>query len=316
MKYYLGIDLGGTNIAVGIVDETGKILYRHQAPTYSRLPFPKLVKRIADVATTCVENSPFSMNDLEWVGMGTPSCINPKTGLLVNANNLGWRNVPLEKELKKHISLPLFIGNDASCAALGEAVCGAAADYDNVVMATIGTGLGGGVILNKKLYSGADNMGVEIGHTKLVYDGLLCTCGKKGCLECYASATALKQQTRDAMAKHPGSMMWRLVDDVSRVTARTAFDAADEKDPAAMAVIDRFLSYLAAGLSSLVTIFRPDVILLGGGVSHQGKALFDPLQKKLRQETFAAEEIGVPPVLPAALGNDAGIIGAAFLGKQ
>ena len=316
MKYYLGIDLGGTNIAVGIVNEAGEILSRHRAPTMPHLSFPDLVERIADTARIAVEQSPFSENEIEYVGLGTPSCVNPKTGLLVNANNLGWRNVPLEAELRKHIKKPLFIGNDASCAALGEAICGAAAKYDNVLMATLGTGLGGGVILNKKLYSGADNMGVEIGHTKLVYDGLLCTCGKKGCLECYASATALKQQTREAMAKHPGSIMWQLAGDSSHVTARTAFDAADEKDPAAMAVIDRYLSYLAAGLSTLVTIFRPDVVLLGGGLSHQGDSLFEPLRKKLYECTFAAAEIGIPPVLPAALGNDAGIIGAAFLGKQ
>ena len=281
----------------------------------ARLPFPKLVKRIADIARITVEHSPVSIDEIEWIGLGTPSAINPKTGLLVNANNLGWRNVPLEEELKKHITKPLYIGNDAACATLGEASCGAAAKYDNVLMVTLGTGLGGGVILNKKLYNGCDNLGVEFGHTKLVYNGLLCTCGQKGCLECYASATALKRQTREAMAKHPQSLMWHFAEDIEHVNARTAF-AADEKDPAAMAVIDQYLSYLAAGLSSLVAIFRPDVVLVGGGLSHQGDTLFEPLKKKLYKCTFSAKEIGIPPVLPAALGNDAGIIGAALLGKQ
>ena len=317
MKYSIGIDLGGTKIAVGIVDETGKIVHKNSTPTYATLPFPQLVERIAQFAKDTVAESPFSMQDISWVGLGTPSCINPKTNLLVNANNLGWRNVPLYDELKQHFSLPVYIANDAACATLGESVCGAAAKYQNVLMATLGTGVGGGMILNGKLFNGCDGMGVEIGHTKLVYNGLTCTCGKKGCFECYASATALKQQTRDAMVENPNSLMWEKTGhDITRVSARTAFDAADEKDPAAMRVIDQYLSYLAAGLATLITIFRPDVILLGGGLSQQGDTLFEPLRKKLYEATFASEEIGVPPVLPAALGNDAGIIGAAFLGKQ
>lgn len=314
MRYYVGIDLGGTNIVAGVTDETGHILKKYSMKTNANQPFEALVADIAGTAHKVVELAGMTMQDISSVGLGTPSLINPHTNLLVNANNLGWRNVPLPAELGKHFDVPLFIRNDADCAALGEVMAGAARDYDNALMITLGTGLGGGVIINKKIFNGCDHMGAELGHTKLVFQGVQCTCGQYGCVESYASATALIRQTREAIAEHPESLMRELCGgDLSRVDARVPFTAARQGDPVGMAVVDRYISYLAAGLSTFIVIFRPEVIIIGGGISNEGDFLLKPLNEKMFQCTYAAEEIGIPPAIGAQLGNDAGIIGAAML---
>lgn len=317
MKYYLGIDLGGTNIAVGIVDETYRIVQKHNKKTKAEKGFEAVVKDIADTAFETLSLAGMTIDQMEAVGMGAPSCINPKTGLLVNANNLNWQNVPLFETLQKYFSVPLFIKNDADCAALGEALAGAANAYQDALMVTLGTGVGGGMIMQKKIFNGCDQMGMEIGHTKLVFDGELCTCGQKGCFEAYASATALIRQTKEAMEKHPESMLWQASEgDLANVSARTAFDCAKQGDAVGTMLVQKYIAYLAAGLSTLVAVFRPEVIIIGGGISNEGDYLLAPLQKKLMESTFAAAEIGVPPVIKATLGNDAGIIGAAMLGRE
>lgn len=314
MKVFLGIDLGGTNIAAGVVDEQGHILKKHSVKTNTDQPFADLVSDIARTAYQTVELAGLEMGEISSVGLGTPSLINPETNLLVNANNLGWRNVPLPQELGKHFPIPLYIRNDADCAALGEVLAGAAREYENALMITLGTGLGGGVILNRRIFNGCDHMGAELGHTKLVYGGVQCTCGQYGCVESYASATALIRQAKEAVLAHPESRMAALCSgDLSRMDARIPFAAAQEGDRTAGRVVDQYISYLAAGLSSFVVIFRPQVILIGGGISNEGERLLGPLNEKLFQCTYGAEEIGVPPVIRAQLGNDAGIIGAALL---
>lgn len=316
MKKYIGIDLGGTNIAVGIVDEECRILFKHSRRTQADLPFEAIVADIADTVRETLDLAGLTFAQMEAVGLGTPSCINPHTGLLVHANSLHWRNVPLREELEKHLPLPLFIRNDADCAALGEALAGAAKEYEHVLMVTLGTGVGGGMIMGKQIFNGCDHMGMEIGHTKLVFQGVQCMCGQYGCFESYASATALIRQTREAMEQHKDSLLWKLCGgDEAAVTARTAFDAARQGDPVGQALVDRYIAYLAAGLSTLIVLFRPQVILIGGGIGNEGEALLQPLRLQMAQSTYAAEEIGVPPVRSAALGNDAGIIGAAMLGR-
>ena len=184
-------------------------------------------------------------------------------------------------------------------------------------MITLGTGVGGGIIMGKEIFNGCDGMGAEIGHTKLVCNGIRCTCGQYGCFESYASATALIRQTKDAIRTHPDSLLIKECGgDLDKADARTAFDAMRKGDATAAQVVDQYISYLAAGLSTLITIFRPQVIIVGGGISNEGDTLLRPLNEKVFTSTFAAEEIGVPPVVAAKLGNDAGIIGAAMLGKQ
>ncbi len=317
MNYYLGIDLGGTNIVAGVVDEDYHILVKHREKTDAKKGFEEAVADIARVGKRAVELSGIPLADIKAVGLGTPSLINPNTQLLVNANNLGWRNVPLPAEMEKHFDIPIFIRNDADCAALGEALAGAAKEYDNVVMLTLGTGVGGGIIMNKQIFNGGDQMGAEIGHTKLVFGGVQCTCGQYGCLESYASATGLIRETKEAIAEHPESLLAKEYGErIDEIDARTAFDVARLGDKTAIEVVDGYISYLAAGISTLVCLFRPQVIIIGGGVSNEGETLLRPLNEKLLPSTYAGAEIGVPKAIKASLGNDAGIIGAAMLAKQ
>lgn len=316
MKYYLGIDLGGTNIAAGVVDENRRIIASHSRPTDAQRPFEAVVEDMAEAAMEAVRAAGLTLADFTSIGVGTPSYINPRTGLLVFANNLGWHNVPLAKQLNKHIALPVFIRNDADCAAYGELLAGAAAGATSALMITLGTGVGGGIILNGKIFSGADNMGAEFGHMLTVYGGEPCSCGQLGCFEAYASATALIRQTRAAMEAHPDSLMHELAAERGKVSGRTAFDAAKRGDVAGQAVVEQYIAYIASGLASLVNIFRPAVIIIGGGIAGEGAYLLKPLNAKLRALTLASDEIGTPPVVAARLGNDAGIIGAAMLELQ
>ena len=317
MNYYLGIDLGGTNIAAGVVDENYRLIEKVSIPTGGSRPFEEVVADMARAARMAAEKAGMREEEFSSLGVGTPSSENPKTGLVAHVNNMGWHNAPLRAELAKHTALPLYINNDADCAALGEVLGGAAREYENALMITLGTGVGGGVILNKRIFTGADKMGCEPGHTMLVMDGVRCTCGKKGCFESYGSATALIRQTKEAMAEHPESLIAALCSgDENRINGKTVFDAAKQGDRVALAVVDRYTSYLAAGIGSLVTLFRPQVVIMGGGISAQGAYLLDPLNEKMADTVFAAAEIGRPKAILAQLGNDAGIIGAAMLEKH
>ncbi|MCL1928507.1 MAG: ROK family protein, partial [Treponema sp.] len=218
------------------------------------------------------------------------------------------------EELEKHIKKPLFIMNDADCAALGEVFAGCAGEYKNALMITLGTGVGGGMIIDGKIFSGCDNMGTEMGHIKLVYEGVLCTCGQKGCFEAYGSATALIAQTKEVLRQNPSGKMNEMCGgDLEKVDGKLAFDAARQGDSTAVQVMDQYISYVAAGLSSLIVAFRPEVIIIGGGIGGEGEFLLEPLNKRIRELTTAAEELGVPKAVAAKMGNDAGLIGAAML---
>ncbi|WP_066648665.1 ROK family protein [Christensenella timonensis] len=314
MKYYLGIDLGGTNIAAGVVDENYNIIARHSIPTGAHRSFEEIVADIGRAAKEVAEKAGLPLSSFTSLGVGSPSYINPKTGLLVFANNMNWRNVPLIEEIKKHIDRPAFVCNDADCAALGEALAGAAKGYKNALMVTLGTGVGGGMILNGKIFKGADGAGFEPGHTVIVYGGVRCTCGKKGCLESYGSATGLINQTKMAMQEHPESLMHKFSKDHGgEVDGRTAFESAKQGDKAARCVVDQYISYVAVGIGNLVTVLRPEIVIVGGGICNQREFLLDPLNEKLQDYVFGAADVGAPKAVAATLGNDAGIIGAALL---
>lgn len=316
MKYYLGLDLGGTNMAAGVVDEKFNIIKQKSIPTHANRPIEEVIFDMVEVSIATIKDAGLKLSDFTSWGIGMPSYVNPKTGLLVHANNLGWKNVPIYEYLKKHIDLPIYIENDANCATLGEAIVGAGADCDNIIMLTLGTGVGGGIILNKKIFSGSDMMGVELGHTKLVYNGMLCTCGQKGCLESYCSAIALIREIKKSITQNPHCIMGKMCNgDLSKVSVQMVFEAAKNGDKEAKAIIEQYISYLAGGISTFITIFRPEKVIIGGGISNVGNDLIIPLNEKIYGNTFAAHEIGVPKAIKAQLGNDAGIIGAALLEK-
>lgn len=315
-KYYLGLDVGGTNIVAGVIDANFNMLSKESTPTRAGRSVEEITFDMADISKKAVAAAGFTLENISSWGIGMPSYVNPKTNRLVHANNFGWKNIPIYEYLEKHIQLPTYIANDANCAAYGEVLAGAARNYTDAIMLTLGTGVGGGIVLDKKIYSGFDNMGAELGHTKLVYNGVRCTCGQKGCLESYCSSTALIRRTKEAVEEQPDTLIMELCNqDKMQIDGEVVFEAAKKGDTLAVQIIDEYISYLAAGISTFITIFRPEVIILGGGMAHAGDFLLEPLNERLYTSTFAAEEIGVPKVIRAKLGNDSGIIGAAFLEK-
>jgi len=314
MKHFLGIDLGGTNIAIGIVNDNSQIIARHSVKTLSQRSFEEIVEDMAKSAKAALAKANLKATDIEYVGIGVPSTIDPATQRLLYANNLGWKNKDLIAEFKKHWNITVLVANDADCAALGEALSDDAKQYNSVLVVTIGTGVGGGMILNKQIFTGGDGTGFEPGHLIIKDGGALCTCGAKGCLEAYASATALIRQSIDQMLSCSESLMWQLTaGDLNKVNGRTAFDAAKKGDTAALQVVDDFLEYLASGLSSLIAVFRPQIIIIGGGISKEGEYLIAPLQEKTNIKSAGTGILRPVPITQAKLFNDAGIIGAALL---
>ena len=315
MQYRIGIDLGGTAITAGVVDENNQVVYSHMQPTGEG--FEQVVADLAKAAETVAAMAGLTVRDFPCVGIGTPSCINANTGRLVFSNNTDWRDVPLREELEKHLPVPVYIGNDANCAIIGEAVAGAAKDRRSVVMLTLGTGVGGGVILDGKLFVGGDGMGAELGHTPVVHHGNMCTCGIPGCLEAYASVTALIAQAEEAMGRYPDSMLHeKAAENGGALNGRIIFDCAHANDPAALEVVDQYEEYLANGIGGLINIFRPEIFLIGGGLSAQDEYLLAPVREKVKKYVFAEDIIGTPPIVRATLGNAAGTIGAAYLDRM
>lgn len=306
---YIGIDLGGTNIAVGLVDKKGRILHKDKVKTRAERNYSEIIKDMAELTKKVVTDSGYTIDDIEWVGVGSPGKCDWNKGVVVSAANLKFKNTPIRTEFQKHINLPVYLANDADCAAFGEAMCGGAKDVSNSVMVTLGTGVGGGVVLNGQIMTGVD-FGSELGHMVINFDGLECKCGRRGCWEAYASANALVRQTKEAMDQNPDSLMWKEIETLENISGRTAFRAANKGDVIGQKVVDRYLEYVAVGICNIIEIFQPEKILIGGGVSNEGDSILEPIRRfcDMKKRSTVIER--------ALLGNDAGIIGAAFLGAQ
>ncbi len=313
----LGVDVGGTFIKAGVVDESYTILHKVSVPTGGDGGFQTVVQNIARVAELAAQEAGLAVGDFESVGIGIPGLLNPKTGVVVSAPNLsGWQNVPFLDVIQKLLPVPVRVGNDANCAVVGETLAGAAKGCQNVVMLTLGTGVGGGIVADGKLFVGGQGLGAELGHMVLQMGGTTCGCGMKGCIEAYCSVTALVKQTILAMEADPSSIMHAYAKEAGLVDGRTAFECSKKGDKAAVEVVEYYCRYLANAIGSLVIAFRPDVVLIGGGLSNQRDYLMDKLNALLPQYVFSSDIIGVPPILRATLGNDAGTIGAAFLDRM
>lgn len=312
--YVFGVDIGGTGVKAGIVNEEGKIVIKSYIRTDASLDYKKIAKDIADQLIKLSSDSGIAITEISGIGIGCPGAINSKKGVIDYANNLKWENVPLSDELRKHIDLPSKISNDANVAALGETVFGAGKNYSDTVLLTLGTGVGGGVVIDNKLYEGYESKGTELGHTVIVRGGEPCTCGRRGCLEAYASATALIRDTKRAMEKNPSSKMWEFVNgDINAVDGRTSFECAKANDEPAKEVVKNYIECLGEGICDFINIFRPQAILLGGGVCAQGENLLAPLREFVRKNTYGYKNAPKTEILVATLGNDAGIIGASSL---
>ena len=315
MKYYVGIDLGGTNIVAGVVDENYNIISKASTKTNCPRPEKEIADDMAKMALQAVKNANLEISDIEWIGIGTPGIANSATGIIERANNLGFVNTPMVKYIKETIDKPVFIENDANAAAYGEFVAGAAKEARNAICVTLGTGVGAGIIIDGKIYSGSNYAGAEIGHTVIEVDGAECSCGRKGCFEAYSSATGLIRMSKEAMEKNPDSIMNKMAQEKGgKVTARTSFDAMRAGDKSAKEVVNKYIKYLAAGITNTINIFQPD-ILCGGGVCNEGDPLLLPVKALVENEDFAKNSEKRTEIVIAKLGNDAGIIGAAFLGN-
>lgn len=315
MKYYVGIDLGGTNIVAGVVDENYSILSKASTKTACPRPAAEIGADMAKMSLEAIERAGLTPDDIEWIGIGTPGIANSEKGIIEYSNNLDFKNVPMASYIKKHIDKPVYIENDANAAAYGEFVAGAARNARNAVCITLGTGVGGGIIIDGKIYSGSNYAGAEIGHMVIGVDGPQCTCGRKGCFETYSSATGLIRMTSESMENNPDSIMWKIrAERGNKISARTSFDAMRRGDKAAAEVVDKYIKYLAAGITNVINMFQPDILCIGGGVCNEGDTLLLPVKALVAEEVYTRASDKNTEIVIAKLGNDAGIIGAAFLG--
>lgn len=310
---YLGIDLGGINVAAAVVDEAGTILSRGKIAT-PRTGAEAVAAAMAEAARQALTVGGFTMDDIESVGIGSPGVIDPKNGVVEYWSNLDFHNVPLAEMLKARLGKEVYIENDANAAALGEYAAGAGKGSQSMVAITLGTGVGGGAVLDGKLYTGFNYAGLEVGHFVIEYNGRLCTCGRRGCFETYASATAIIKRARERMQDNRETLLWKLCDgDPEKVEARTVFDAAAQGDLLAKELVEEYQSYLACGITSLINVFQPEVFCVGGGVAGAGETLMGPVRAIVDREDYARDSKRRTILTLAQLGNDAGIIGAALL---
>ena len=314
--YRIGIDLGGTNIAVGVVDDTNyEIIGRASEKTNLPSSAESIVEKIGRAVKNAVENAGISMDSVVSAGIGAPGAVT-YDGFVEFSSNFGFENVPLRSMVEMEILKPVQIENDANCAAIGERFAGCGNLSDDFIAITLGTGIGGGIISNGRLITGVNGAAGEIGHFVIEKDGIECPCGRHGCFEQYASATALIRQTKEALMKDTDhtSKMWTIIDgDINRVNGKTPFDGLHIKDTLAKQVIDNFVKYLGCGVTSLVNIFQPEILCIGGGISNAGDDIIIPLMKIVERERYTKHSKKQTKICTATLGNDAGIIGAALI---
>ena len=304
--------MGGTNIAAGVVDESYHLLGQASLPTLAQRPMEEIVADLGRAAELAAADAGVSVQDCSGIGIGSPGACDARRGVVRVVYNLGWMDeVPLCEMLSRRFSLPVFLDNDANCAALAEAVAGAAVGHESAVLVTLGTGVGGGIIIDGRVYNGYRGAAGELGHTYLALGGEVCSCGQKGCWEAYASVTALIRQTARARRAHPESLLSRTPEDA--ITGRTAFEAAKAGDETARAVVQQYAEYVAAGCVTFVNALAPEILIIGGGISREGDTLLEPIRRYVRRNCFGGERGVVPEICAAALGNEAGIIGAAAL---
>ena len=307
---FVGIDVGGTNLKAGLVDGDGCLLAAARKPLSGFTTAEDFAADLAELALQALREGGARPEDLSSVGIGLPGAVDG--GRVLFTTNIPMEHVPLAELFRRHLDVPVYLGNDADCAAVGELFCGAGRGCRDFAVVTLGTGIGAGIIVDGKLRGGAASS--EAGHMVILQGGEPCNCGRRGCWERYASATALIRQTRAAMEAHPDSGLYAAAEALGTVDGRTAFQAALEGDETALAVCRQYVEYLADGTVSLINILRPEAVAIGGGVAAAPEALLlEPLRKIVEQEAFARHGGRVTRVVRAELGNDAGIIGAALL---
>ena len=313
--YRIGIDLGGTNIVAGLVNDRSAIIDKCSVKTNVPRPVEDLIADMAALAEELLRRNGLTYDDLISVGVGVPGTANQRNGHLEDANNLCYENVPFLGLLREKLPVAVYFENDANVAAWGEYAAGGYRE-DSFIMMTVGTGIGGGIIMNGKLWAGINGAAAEFGHMTISWDGIPCNCGRNGCFEALASANALIGQAKDRMVDHPESLLWeRCGGDMAQVEAKTVFDCAAAGDESAVCVLERYLSYLAEGTTNIINIFQPAVLCIGGGVSRAGDALLIPLRDMVAKRVYSQNADRNTVITLAKLDNDAGVLGAALLGR-
>ena len=315
--YYLGIDLGGTSIKVGVVDENNKIIATAKNKTHVPCSPDEMCEQLAGTAFEALKNANITIDDVPWVGIGTPGAVNRESGVVIFSNNLYFDNFELKKLLQKRMNKEVIVENDANAAAYGEYMAGALKGANNALAITLGTGIGSGIIIDGKIYSGSNYAAGEMGHMVIVHKGRHCSCGRDGCWEAYASATGLINMTKEAMETcDKKSPLWEIAKgDRNNVDGRTAFDAMRAGDPIGKSVVDEYLDYLGCGLANCINILQPDVLCIGGGICYEGETILKPLREYVVRYSYKVKPENRTKICRAMLGNDAGIIGAALIGK-
>ena len=314
MMISLGVDIGGTSIKGASVSEEGQIKARFSLPIIAQETGKETVERLGNKILSFINENKMQNNEIVGLGIGCPGAIDSENGVIDYSNNLKWSDIPIKEILEKITGLKVKITNDANAAALGEAYFGAGKEASSVILLTLGTGVGGGIIINGKVYEGNQGKGAELGHTIIEINGRPCTCGRKGCLEAYASATALISDTKEIMKKNPDSLMWKLVNyDIDLVNGKTPFTAKLQGDTYANEVINQYINYLGEGILNFCNIFRPEIIVLSGGIAQQGKDLLDPLISYCEKNDYGFKGTPKVKITTAKLGYDSGIIGSASL---
>jgi glucokinase len=312
-EFYIGVDIGGTNIACGVVNEQGEIVLKKSIKTECKNGYESVVKRAAALVDDVINEADV---EVMGVGAGCPGGINKETGVVEKSGNLGWYNVPLQKDLESLLRRSVVVDNDANAAAYGEFVAGVAKEANSAVVITLGTGVGSGIIIDGKLYYGENFAGGEIGHIVIDVNGVPCSCGRSGCFETLSSATGLIRMSRDAMEANPDTKMHAIAEECGKVSARTAWKAKELGDKVGTELVERYIKYLACGITNVINIFQPDIVCIGGGVCNEGDNLLIPLKKLVGAEVFSRQSDKNSEIAICKLGNDAGIIGAGMLSRD
>ncbi len=313
--YKIGVDLGGTNIAAGVINEKFEIIARNSRKTNVPRSAEEIFADIVLCVKEAVKAAGLEMKDIESIGIGTPGSVNKELGRIEYANNLYFEKVCAVDLINKEIpGVKVYLENDANCAALGEAIAGVGAGKKSFVAITLGTGVGSGYILDGKLVTGCNDAGGEFGHMVINFEGEMCNCGRRGCWERYASATALVNQTKAAMLKNKDSKMWEACGgDINNASGRTAFDMMRAGDKTAKEVVDKYIEYIAVGTVNVINALQPDMICFGGGISNEKENLLAPVRKLIDEFKYSRYADTQTEICSATLGNDAGIIGAALV---
>ncbi|HPJ03814.1 MAG TPA: ROK family protein [Candidatus Limiplasma sp.] len=313
---YIGIDIGGTDVKIGLLDEDANILAQGKTPTGVGGSYQDMIGNMADYALKLLSQIGYTLDDVAAVGVGVPGVASNITGVVMRCVNMQWWNIPLREEMQKHIPKPIVIDNDANLAGFAESICGVSADTGSSVFITLGTGVGGGLIINGRPWSGHHSAGGEIGHIIMQIDGEPCTCGRRGCVERYCSATALIRLAKEAAIEHHESTLWSVSDNnLEKLNGKNIFACAMAGDETAVAVFDRYIHYLCLALSSIICLLDPQVIVIGGGLSKDGPFLLNAIQSRIKGY-LAFPEVPYAEIKIATLGANAGFIGAALLAKQ